>query len=334
MCLNMSEPYQVSARIVKSLAALYLALLGLALVLVHGDAYAPGVSFVILYLVSSVLLAGSLALLVLAAEQFSDLFCVAAYTVYAALWSLAVFFTGAASSELYVLYFPLLLALALDGGIPQRARLIVLGAVLVCYTLAVLPDLLNGIAGDGKPGTVLFRLSVLALPGVFGIFARTSEPGPAEPEEPVSGGEPEPRESTRLLEVASGEISARPQTPVGLVLVDPGSGVKDTKALLKRVRTRIGEPVPVGDENVFGVVLSGVDERRTEGAARRALAAASSQGAREFGAGAAVYPQDARSAEDLLDAAERALEAARKKDAPSAVVLSGRNVTGRGRAAR
>ena len=104
---------------------------------------------------------------------------------------------------------------------------------------------------------------------------------------------------------------------------------------MERVRTRIGEPVPAGEDNVFGVVLSGADERRTEGAARRALVAASSQGAGDFSAGAAIYPQNASSPEDLLGAAARALESAREKDSTSAVVLAGKAAGGRDyRAAR
>ena len=227
----MSEGYQGSARILKGTALLYLLLFGAALALVHGDAYAPGVSFVILYLISSVVLTGSLALLVLANEQFSELFCVAAYASYAVVLSPAVFFTGAASSELYVLYFPLLIAPALDAGIPRRAGLVVVAAVFIGYTLAVLPDLLGSVAGDGTSGTVLFRLSALALIGFFGMFARSREPGGAEePEEADPEAERGLDEGSRLVKLLSGEISARPQVPVGVVLVDPGSGVEDMES--------------------------------------------------------------------------------------------------------
>ncbi|HEX2728758.1 MAG TPA: hypothetical protein VHM16_03325, partial [Rubrobacteraceae bacterium] len=59
-------------------------------------------------------------------------------------------------------------------------------------------------------------------------------------------------------------------------------------------------------------------------AARRALAAASSLGAEETRAGAAIYPRDARSANDLLVAAGQALEAAFEIESPSAIVLAGR----------
>ena len=59
-------------------------------------------------------------------------------------------------------------------------------------------------------------------------------------------------------------------------------------------------------------------------AARRALAAASSLGSEETRAGAAIYPRDARSANDLLVAAGHALEAAFEIESPSAIVLAGR----------
>ncbi len=57
-------------------------------------------------------------------------------------------------------------------------------------------------------------------------------------------------------------------------------------------------------------------------AARRALAAASSLGAQDTRAGAAIYPRDARSAEDLLIAAGRALEAAFEVESSGAIVLA------------
>ena len=93
----------------------------------------------------------------------------------------------------------------------------------------------------------------------------------------------------------------------------------------------------LGEGTVLGEVLSGVDDRGLESAARRALAAASSLGADETRAGAAIYPRDARSAEDLLVAAGGALEAAFEVESPSAIVLAGRGASraeGRHRAAR
>ena len=94
--------------------------------------------------------------------------------------------------------------------------------------------------------------------------------------------------------------------------------------LLERVYSRIGEPVLIGEGNLFGVVVSGVDDRGIESAPRRALAAASSLGARDTRAGAAIYPRDARSAEDLLISAGRALEAAFEVESSSAIVFAGR----------
>ena len=110
-----------------------------------------------------------------------------------------------------------------------------------------------------------------------------------------------------------------------MILVDPGRRVEDVELLLERVRARIGEPILLGEGTVFGVVLSGVDDRMVESAARRSLAAASSLGAEETRAGAAIYPRDARSAEDLLGAAGQALEAAFEVESPSAIVLAGRS---------
>jgi hypothetical protein len=94
------------------------------------------------------------------------------------------------------------------------------------------------------------------------------------------------------------------------------------------VRARIGSPILLGEGAVFGVVLSGVDDRTIESAARRALAVASSLGSQETRAGAAIYPRDAGSAEDLLVAAGMALEAAFEVESPSAIVLAGHDTPG------
>ena len=90
----------------------------------------------------------------------------------------------------------------------------------------------------------------------------------------------------------------------------------------------------LGERNLFGVVVSGVGDAGVESAARRALAAASSLGAQDTRAGAAIYPRDARSAEDLLIAAGRALEAAFEVESSSAIVLAGRDAPQRGEAGR
>jgi hypothetical protein len=124
------------------------------------------------------------------------------------------------------------------------------------------------------------------------------------------------------------ELAARKGVQVSVILVDPGEEVQDLDLLLERVWSRVGEPVLLGEGNLFGVVVSGVDDRGAESAARRALAAASSLGARDTRAGAAIYPRDARSAEDLLVAAGRALESAFEVESPSAIVLAGRGQQG------
>jgi hypothetical protein len=131
-----------------------------------------------------------------------------------------------------------------------------------------------------------------------------------------------------LLARVEEELAARKGVQVSVILVDPGEEVRDLDLLLERVWTRIGEPVLLGEGNLFGVVVSGVDDRGAESAARRALAAASSLGARDTRAGAAIYPHDARSAEDLLVAAGRALEAAFEIESPSAIVMAGRGQQG------
>jgi predicted signal transduction protein with EAL and GGDEF domain len=113
-----------------------------------------------------------------------------------------------------------------------------------------------------------------------------------------------------------------------VILVDPGGELEAIDVLLDRIWSRIGEPVLLGGGNLFGVVVGGVDDDRIESAARRAIAAASSLGARDTRAGAAIYPRDARTAEDLLIAAGHALEAAFEVESSSAIVLAG------GRAAR
>ena len=127
-----------------------------------------------------------------------------------------------------------------------------------------------------------------------------------------------------LLGRVEEELAARRGVQVAVILVDPGRKVEDVALLLERVRARIEEPILLGEGTVFGVVLSGVDDRTVESAARRALAAASSLGAEETRAGVAIYPRDARSAEDLLVAAGHALEAAFEVESPSAIVMAGR----------
>ena len=307
-----------SARVLKGLSLLYLLGLGIALLLVHGDSYEPAVSYVPLYLISSVIVTAAVAVLLLPTRQFGEGFCVFSYALYAVLLAAATFFTGGVSSELYILLFPLLFAPALHGS--WRMGLPVLVAVLVSYALAMLPDVLNSIEGSAGPALVFFRLAAFALTGIFALYAAGAR-GASEPDDGYALDE----DGSMLLGRVSSEIEARRGAPVGVLLVDPGHGVEDVDLLLDRVRSRIGEPLLLGEGSVFGIVLGGANEGAIESAARRVLAAANSLGAHETRAGAAIYPRDARTAGDLLGAAGQALERAFEIESPSAIVLAGRD---------
>jgi len=228
-----------------------------------------------------------------------------------------VFFSGGISSELYVMFFPLLLASALQGS--WRVVLAVLVAVLFCYGLAMLPGLLEEGTGQEIASVVFYRLAAMGLSGLFSIYVARSVI-PAGLAEDYATDE----DGSVLLDRIEEELAARRGVPVAVVLVDPGGEMEAMDPLLERVHSRIGEPVLLGEGNLFGVVVSGVDDAGVEGAARRALAAASALGAQDTRAGAAIYPRDARSAEDLLLAAGRALEAAFEIESSSAIVLAGR----------
>lgn len=312
-----------NARVLKGLSLLYLGLVVAALLLVHGDSYRPPVSYVPLYLIVSVIFTEAVALLLLPTRQFGEGFCAVCYVLYAVFLAAAAFFTGGVSSELYVLFFPLILAPALHGS--RRVGLLAQGAALVSYFLAMLPDTLEGVENTDRPALVFFRLAAFLLMGVFAFAAGGRS---------VAGGEegyaPDEDGSELLLGRVSGELEARRGVQVGVILVDPGRRVEDLNLLMQRVRDRIGEPIMLGEGAVFGVVLGGVDDQTLESAARRALAAASSLGAGETRAGGAIYPRDARSANDLLVAAGRALEAAFEIESPSAIVLAGRGIPGTG----
>jgi hypothetical protein len=318
-----------NAHILKGISLLYLGLVVAALLLVHTDSYRPAVSYVPLYLVVCVIFTAAVALHLLPVHQFSEGFCVASYIFYAVFLAAAAFFTGGVSSELYVLFFPLVLAPALHGS--WQTALLAQGAVVVSYSLAMVPDALEGVRGD-RPALVFFRLVVFVLVGVFALAAGRNTA--------VAGGEEAytlDEDGSLLLERVANELETRRGVQVGVILVDPGRRVEDVDLLMERVRSRIGEPILLGEGMVFGVVLSGADDQTVESAARRALAAASSLGAEETRAGAAIFPHDARSAEDLLAAAGGALEAAFEIESPSAIVLAGRSVPGssyRYRAAR
>ena len=302
-----------------------------SLLFVHTALYEPAVSYILLYLVSSVgIITAAVVIPLLPKEQFTAGMCGSVYALYAASLAMMVFFSGGVSSELYVMFFPLLLASALHGS--WRVVLAVLGAVLFCYALAMLPGLLERGTGQEIVSLVFYRLAAVGLTGLFLIYVARSVL-PAGLAEDYATDE----DGSILLERVEEELAARRGVPIAVVLVDPGVDMEAMDLLLERVWTRIGEPVLLGEGNLFGVVVRGVGEEGVESAARRALAAASSLGAQDTRVGVAIYPRDARSAEDLLIAAGRALEAAFEVESSSAIVLAGRGApqgAGRYRAAR
>jgi len=299
-----------------------------SLLLVHTASYEPAVSYILLYLVSAVgIITAAIVVPLLPEERFTAGFCGSIYALYAALVGMMVFFSGGISSELYLIFFPLLLASALHGS--WQVVLAVLVAVLFCHALAMLPGLLERGTGQEIASLVFYRLTAVGLTGLFLIYvARSVLPvGLAEDYATDEDG-------SILLARVEEEIAGRRGVPVAVVLVDPGVDMEAMDLLLKRVWTRIGEPVLLGEGNLFGVVVSGVGDGGVESAARRALAAASSLGAQDTRAGAAIYPRDARSAEDLLIAAGRALEAAFEVESFSAIVLAGKDTPQGGLSAR
>jgi hypothetical protein len=303
-----------------------------SLVLVHTDSYEPAVSYILLYLVSSVgIITAAVVVPLLPTEQFSAGMCGSVYALYAAVLAMMVFFSGGVSSELYAMFFPLLLASALHGS--WRVALAVLAAVLFCYSLAMLPGLLEEGTGQEIASLVFYRLAAVGLTGLFLVYAAKAVLPADLTEDFATDGD-----GSVLLERVEEELAARKGVPVGVILVDPGGDLEAMDVLLDRIWSRIGEPVLLGEANLFGMVVSGADAGGVEGAARRALAAASSLGGRDTRAGAAIYPRDARSAEDLLIAAGRALEAAFEVESSSGIVLAGRGTpqsnAGRYRAAR
>lgn len=327
--MNGRVSHRRNARSLKPFSLLFLGLVAVSLLLVHSASYEPGVSFILLYLTVSVGVTAAVALLLLPTAQFSAGFSVGAYALYAAVISMLVFFSGGVTSELYVLFFPLLLASALHGS--WRMVLTALIVILFCYALALMPGLLDGTV-NGAAALAFYRLGALVITGLFLLVASRSIAGAAESEDYATD-----EDGSLLLERVEAELAARRGVQVAVILVDPGREVEDMELLLERVQARIGDPIVLDEDAVFGVVVSGVDDRMVESAARRALAAASSLGAEETRAGAAIYPRDARSAEDLLVAAGRALEAAFEVESPSAIVLAGRGTPraeGRYRAAR
>jgi hypothetical protein len=319
--------YPGNARGLKAFSLLFVILAAISLLLVHASSYDPPVSFIPLYLAASVgIVVAGVVVPLLPARQFTIGFCGGIYALYAAVAAMMVFFTGGPSSELYVLFFLLLLASALHGA--WRTVLAVLAAVIFCYALALLPGLLESGTGEEDASSVFYRICALGLTGLFLAYASRGIVGSGEDGEEAEDG------GAVLLDRVEGEISSRRGVPVAVILVDPGE-VRDMDLLFDRVDARIGEPFPLEDGDLFGLVVGGVDDGGAESAARRALAAASSLGAEETRAGAAIYPRDARSAEDLLLAAGRALEASFEVEGPSAIVLAGNDTQeGSYRAAR
>jgi hypothetical protein len=305
-----------NARSSKASSVLLLALMVASLVLVHTDAYEPAVSYILLYLVSAVgMITAAVVIPLLPAEQFTAGMCGSVYALYAAIIAMMVFFSGGVSSELYVMFFPLLLAPALHGS--WRVALAVLVAVLFCYALAMLPGLLEEGTGQEIASLVFYRLAAAGLVGLFSVYVAGSVFPAALAEDYATDDD-----GSVLLERIEEELSARKGVPVAVILVDPGADMEAMDVLLQRIWSRIGEPVLLGEGNLFGIVISGVNDAGVESAARRALAAANSLGARDTRAGAAIYPRDARSAEDLLISAGRALEAAFEVESSSAIVLA------------
>jgi hypothetical protein len=320
-----------NARSLKVFSFLLLALMVASLLFVHTATYEPAVSYILLYIVSSVgIITAAVVVPLLPEEQFTAGFCGSIYALYAAVVAMMVFFSGGTSSELYVMFFPLILASALHGS--WRVVLAVLVAVLFCYALAMLPALLERGTGQEIASLVFYRLTAVGLTGLLLMYVARSVL-PADLAEDYAKDE----DGSILLERVEEELAAHRRVPVAVVLLDPGVEMEAMDLLLERVWTRIGEPVLLGEGNLFGVVISGEGDGGVESAARRALAAASSLGAQDTRAGAAIYPRDARSAEDLLIAAGRALEAAFDVESSSAIVLAGRGApqgAGRFRAAR
>jgi hypothetical protein len=317
-----------NARSLKAFSFLLLTLMVASLLFVHTATYEPAVSYILLYLVSSVgIITSAVVIPLLPEEKFTAGFCGSIYALYAAVIAMMVFFSGGTSSELYVMLFPLILASALHGS--WRVVFAVLVAVLFCYALAMLPALLERGTGQEIASLVFYRLAAVGLTGLFLMYLASSVL-PAGLAEDYAKDE----DGSILLERVEEELAARRGAPVAVVLVDPGVEMEAMDLLLERVWTRIGEPVLLGEGNLFGVVVSGVGEGGVESAALRVLAAASSLGAQDTRAGAAIYPRDARSAEDLLIAAGRALEAAFQVESSGAIVLAGRGAPQGGLSAR
>src|SRR5215207_8361759 len=169
-------------------------------------------SFILLYLVVSVGVTAAVALLLLPTAQFSAGFCTGAYALYAAIIAMMVFLSGGVSSELYVLFFPLLLASALHGS--WRITLAALFAVLFCYALAVMPGLLDDLTGNEAAAVVFYRLCSLGLTGVFLVLvARSFFSGVKEAEKYETD-----EDGSMLLGRVEEELAARRGVQVAVIL--------------------------------------------------------------------------------------------------------------------
>lgn len=310
---------QQNSRIFKGFALTSLVLLAIAAFLLHQVTYTPAVAYIPLYLALSVWVASGIAAALLPAHQFTSSGAAFGYAYFGAVLAVLVFFTGGSASELYVLFFPILLAAALHRS--RMVPLVALGAALIGYSLAVLPNLVSGVE---SPGLMLFRLAAFGVVGVLGFLAQRGRAVEEEAPTAPMGDEEfalDP-DGSLLLERVSHELDSRRGVPVAVILVDPGRGVNEMDALLEKVSQRVEEPILLGEGSVFGLVLTGANDRVVEGASRRVFAVASSLGAEQPRAGAAIYPRDARAPEDLLLAAGQALEAAFEVESPSALVIA------------
>jgi hypothetical protein len=311
-----------NARTLRIFSLLYVALISAAFMLIHAESYEPAVSYLLLYMVGAVGITAAVVAVLLPAEFFTDSFSGGAYCLFAVLSALAVFLSGGVSSDLYLLFLGVLLASAFHGS--WTVGLAALVSVLTAYLLAVMPDLL----AEGQSAPVFFRLGILGLVGVFVLVAGREWAGGAFSDQYATDDD-----GSMLLEILTGEISTGRGEQLAVILIDPGRRMDNVELLLERVRARIAEPILLGEGAVFGMILSGVEERAVESAAGRALAVAGSFGSSAPRAGAAIYPKNARSPEELLAAAGGALEAAFEAETPN-VVLAGGGGEERYRAAR
>jgi hypothetical protein len=141
--------------------------------------------------------------------------------------------------------------------------LAVLVAILFCYALAMLPGLLEEGTEQEIASLVFYRLAALGPTGLFLVYVAKGVLPAGLTEDYATDDD-----GSVLLERVEEELAARKGVPVGVILVDPGGDLEAVEILLERVWSRSGEPVLLGEGNLFGVVVSGVDDGRMESAAR------------------------------------------------------------------